>query len=141
MLEINDYKIICGRKIKRISKIWITILIFIIIGIIFINNSFKYEEYYETRGEYRDGELVLYVAIDDVSKITKNSDIVIEKEKFAYKINSIEKENVYLNDDYYKIVKLSIADVELVNNSIVDMKIVLQRHSLLKYIFETVWRE
>ena len=72
MIDINDYKILFQRKDKRITKYWIIILIIIIIGIIYINNSFKYYEFYSNIGEYKNKTLNIYVLIDDLEKITKN---------------------------------------------------------------------
>lgn len=140
MIDINDYKVIYRGKIRKISKIWWKILIFVMIGIIFINNSFKYYKYYQNRGEVQEKLVVFYVLIDDVDKITKNNEILIDKDKFAYKITSIGKDNIYMNGNYYKEVKLSIDEMAKQENTIVDFKIIIEKYSLGKYVFETVWR-
>ena len=69
MIDINDYKVIYRGKIRKISKTWWKILIFVIIGVIFINNSFKYYKYYQNRGEVQEKLVVFYALIDDVDKI------------------------------------------------------------------------
>ena len=61
MIDINDYKVIYRGKIRKISKTWWKILIFVIIGIVFINNSFKYYKYYQNRGEVK-------LSIDEMTK-------------------------------------------------------------------------
>lgn len=139
MIDINDYKIIYNTKIKKNTKMWFLILIFIIIGILLINNSFKYKRYYSNISEYKDGYLNIYVLIDDLDKITKNKEIIIDNDEFAYKINEISKENIYSNNNYYKEIKLSI-DKKINENESVKIKIVIEQSSLLEYIFKTVWR-
>ena len=127
------------RKIKKMTKTWTVVLIFTFIGLTYINNSFKYKDYYQNRGEYKNRHLNLYVMIDDVEKITKNRKIYIEEEKFAYKVSSISKDNIYSNGNYYKEVSL-IIDKDFIDNEIIDIKIVNCEYSLLEYVFKTVWR-
>lgn len=140
MIDINDYKILFQRKDKRITKYWIIILIIIIIGIIYINNSFKYYEFYSNIGEYKNKTLNIYVLIDDLEKITKNEKIKIKNKEFAYNIKTISEENIYLNNNYYKEISLSIDKNNLIENEIAEIKIVTKESSLLEYIFKTVWR-
>lgn len=139
MIDINDYKLFYKRKLKKMSNIWLGLLFFISMGIILINKSFKYYEYYQNVGEYRDNHLNVYVLLDDLNKITRNREMLIEKEKFAYKVSSISEENVYLNGNYYKEVKLSV-DIDKKNNDVAEIKIIDQEYSLLEYVFKTVWR-
>lgn len=140
MIDINDYKILFQRKDKNITKIWIFVLLIIIIGIIYINNRFKYYDYYSNIGEYQDNYLNLYVLIDDLEKITKNKEIYIENKKFAYTIKEISKDNIYLNNNYYKEIKISLEENELIDNEVVDIKIIIDESTLLEYVFKTVWR-
>ncbi len=139
MIDINDYKVIFQKKDKSITKMWFVVFIFIIIGIFYINNSFKYYDYYINIGEYHENYLNLYVLVDDLEKIKKD-EIYIEDKKFAYEIKEISKDNIYLNNNYYKEVKLIIKDNKLIENEIVDIKIIINETSILDYIFKTVWR-
>ena len=116
MIDINDYKILFQRKDKRITKYWIIVLFIIIIGIIYINNSFKYYEFYSNIAEYKDEHLNIYVLVDDLEKITKNKKINIKNKEFAYKIKKISDDNIYLNNNYYKEIILSIEKNELIEN-------------------------
>ncbi|MBE6150913.1 MAG: hypothetical protein E7162_03780 [Firmicutes bacterium] len=138
MIDINDYKI-KFKNDKSITKIWIVVFVFIIIGVFYINNSFKYYDYYTNVGEYRENYLNLYVLVDDLEKI-KKEEIYIEEKKFAYEIKEISKENIYLNNNYYKEVKLIIKENKLIENEIVDIKIIINKMSILEYVFKTVWR-
>lgn len=140
MIDINDYKLQYQTKDRKVIKTWIFVLLIIIIGIFFINKSFKYYKYYTNKGEYQDKYLNLYVLIDDLEKITKNNKIYIENKKFAYKIEEISSDNIYLNNNYYKKVKISINNNKILDNEIVNIKIITEEYSLLEYVFKTVWR-
>lgn len=140
MIDINDYKSIYERDIKSVTKIWCLVIIFIIIGIFFINKSFKYIKYYSNIGEYKDNYLNLYVLIDDLNKITKNKKIIIEEKEFAYETKEISADNIYLNSNYYKVVKILVKDKKLKENEIVNIQIIEEEMSILDYVFKTVWR-
>lgn len=140
MIDINDYKEIYIKKLKGITKIWILFIIFISIGIIYINNSFKYIKYYSNIGEYKKDFFYTYVLIDDLDIIIKNKEIMIEEKKFAYKVKDISKDNVYINNNYYKEVKLDIEKNKLIDNEVLKFKIKVKELELIKYVYETVWR-
>lgn len=139
MIDINDYRVIYKQNIIGITRIWFCILIFIIIGIFVINKSFKYISYYTNVGEAKDEYFNVYVLIDDLAKIIENQKIIIENEEFAYKIKEISEENIYLNNNYYKEVKLSIAK-KMDENMVINFKIIDNEQTILEYVFETVWR-
>ena len=140
MIDINDYKQIYNKKIKSVTKIWVLFIIFIIIGIIYINNSFKYIRYYSNLGEYKKDNLYIYVLIDDLNKITKNNKVLIENKEFAYKIKKISAENININNNYYKEVKLDIKDNKFINNEVINITIKIEELDLIKYIYKTIWR-
>ncbi len=139
MIDINDYRLVYFNKTKRVIKIWSLVLAFLIIGIIFINKSFKYYDFYLSKGEYRDGGIHIYVSVDDVKKITRNDEMFINDKRFAYKIASISKDNIYSDKNYYREVTLSTTDKN-VENEVVEVKIITDEKTLLEYLFETVWR-
>jgi len=140
LIDINDYKVLFRKHDKKLTRLWCVVVLIIIVGIFYINKSFKYYEYYSNIGEYRDNYLNLYILIADLEKITENEKIYIENKEFAYEIKEISQENNYLNNNYYKEVKLFIKETKLLNNEIVDIKIIINSSSLLEYVFKTVWR-
>jgi len=140
LIDINDYKMIYRLKIKGIAKKWMFVLFSIIIGIFIINKSFKYEKYYSNVAEVKNNYIIIYVKTDDIKQITKNYELKIENKKFAYKIKSISNDNIYLNNNYYKEVKLSLKNHNLKENEIVNIKIITDEYSIIEYIFKTVWR-
>ena len=140
MVDINDYKLIYQLKIKSITRKWLFVLLIIIIGIIIINKSFKYEKYYSNIGEYKNNYIVMYVRTNDIKEITKNYRIKIKNNEFAYKIKSISEENIYIGNEYYKEVKLSVKKIKLKENEVIDINIIIDEYSILEYVFKTVWR-
>ena len=140
MVDINDYKLIYQLKIKSITRKWLFVLLIIIIGIIIITKSFKYEKYYSNIGEYKNNYIVMYVRTNDIKEITKNYRIKIKNNEFAYKIKSISEENIYIGNEYYKEVKLSVKKIKLKENEVIDINIIIDEYSILEYVFKTVWR-
>lgn len=140
MVDINDYKMIYQLKIKSVTRKWIIVLLIVFIGIFIINKSFKYEKYYSNVGECKDNYIVMYVRVNDIKEITKNYEIKIKNKEFAYKIKSISEENIYIGNDYYKEVQLSIKNHKLKENEVVDINIITDEYSILEYVFKTVWR-
>ena len=140
LIDINDYKISVSRNVRTIKIIYLLLSILFIIGLFIINRCFKYYDYYYASSEYKDNVLNIYVSTKDINKITKNNKIKIENKIFAYSVDSISHENVYMNDNYYKSIKLKIGTNNLKENEIVDSKIILSEDSLIRYIFKTIWR-
>ena len=138
LVDINDYKIYATRNIKKIKYIYLLTFVLFIIGLLFINKTFKYYEYYNVSLEYKEKYLNMYVLTNDLKTITKNNKIKIDNKVFAYTINSISEENIYLNENYYKQIK--IGKNNLKENEIVKARIVISEDSLIKYVFKTVWR-
>ncbi len=140
MMTIKDYLTINKYRNLNLIKIWLLIIVFISIGLFVINKKIRYYEYYQISGEYHDNYLEVYVLTKDLSTITKNHELEIEKEKFAYEVIEISDDNFYENQNYYKKVKLMIKDKKIVNNAIINSHIVVKESSLLGYIFNTIWR-
>ncbi|MBR4262098.1 MAG: hypothetical protein IKQ35_01885 [Bacilli bacterium] len=140
LVDINDYKIYATRNIKKIKYIYLLTFVLFIIGLLFINKTFKYYEYYNVSLEYKEKYLNMYVLTNDLKTITKNNKIKIDNKVFAYTINSISEENIYLNENYYKQIKIKIGKNNLKENEIVKARIVISEDSLIKYVFKTVWR-
>ena len=132
MIDINDYKEIYKRNIISMTRIWLFILFL-------INKSFKYKEYYDSRGEYRDNYINIYVLIDDIKLISSKKELIINDKIFAYKIEEISSDNIYMNNNYFKEVKIDI-DKKFKENEIINIEIIIEEKTLLNYVFETVWR-
>ena len=82
----------------------------------------------------------MYVRTNDIKEITKNYRIKIKNKEFAYKIKSISEENIYIGNEYYKEVKLSVKKIKLKENEVIDINIIIDEYSILEYVFKTVWR-
>ena len=140
LIDINDYKTGISRNIKKIKVFYLFVSILFIIGLIIINRSFKYYDYYYVSLEYKEQVLNMYIPTSDIIKITKNNKIKIENKIFAYNVDSISSENIYMNGYYYKLIKLKIGNNDLKDNEVIKSKIIVSEDSLIGYIFKTVWR-
>lgn len=140
MIDINDYKLVFLNQDKKISKLWLLLLLVMIIGVFFINKNFKYYEYYTNIGEYKNEYLILNVLITDLEKITQNREMYIKNKRFAYEIKEISSNNIYLNDNFYKEVKLFIKENQLQENEILTLNIITSESNLVEYVFKTIWR-
>ena len=140
LIDINDYKTGISRNIKKIKVFYLFVSILFIIGLIIINRCFKYYDYYYVSLEYKEQVLNMYIPTSDIIKITKNNKIKIENKIFAYNVDSISSENIYMNGYYYKLIKLKIGNNDLKDNEVIKSKIIVSEDSLIGYIFKTVWR-
>lgn len=140
LIDINDYKSRVSRSIKKIILIYFILSILFIMGLLIINKSFKYYEYICVPSEYKDKTLNIYVQSNNFKKITNKNRIKIDNRVFAYKVKSISNENIYINNNYYKILELKVDGLNLEENEIVNSKIIVKESTLIEYVFKTVWR-
>ncbi len=115
----------------------VSILISIILLFMIINN--KIEDYYFVQGEVHNENIDIIVDMNNLNKITNNKKIIINKEIFTYKIEKIE-DYIYNNIIYKKItISLSKGNKDfLIDNNIVDGKIITNRITLIKYLLKTL---
>ena len=74
-----------------------------------------------------DSEKERFVAVlDDINKISYNEEMIIEKKKFAYKVIDISKDNIYMNNNYYKEIKLTIEKNNFINNEVIKFNIKIE---------------
>ena len=49
-------------------------------------------------------------------------------------------ENIYMDNNYYKEVKIKIKNKKFIDNEVLKVLIKLDELELITYIYETVWR-
>ena len=121
LLDIKDYNL---KTIKIPTKIysWTIILILLLIISIFICYKFNFEYFYHNNFIYKNNTLSCIVYKNDLEKITKNNEIIINNKKYNYKILSISEptiNNINL-EPYFEI----LIDTNLDNNLKIDNNIV-----------------
>lgn len=142
MISCNK-EIIFNIKNKLVILFSSVVIISFIIMII-LAHLLKVEKYYQNKGivvlDKDNYYLKLYVDFENIETIINNSSILINKDNYQYNIISIS-DLLESNYDNYQIFYLQILNPNknlLVNNLVINYKILTGRESLIKYIKKIV---
>lgn len=142
MISCNK-EIIFNIKNKLVILLSSVVIISFIIMII-LAHLLKVEKYYQSKGivvlDKDNYYLKLYVDFENIETIINNSSILINKDNYQYNIISIS-DLLESNYDSYQIFYLQILNPNknlLVNNLVINYKILTGRESLIKYIKKIV---
>ena len=130
--DIFENKIFDRKKIVIIESIFIIILFLII----FFNNNFYI--YYNNSGEVKDNMIVTVVYAKDIDILIEGSEIIIDKEKYAYEIVSIDSDNYISNGSIFKVITLKLEDYSEIDNRYLDYKIIKEKETILSYFIKTM---
>lgn len=138
MISCNK-EIIFNIKNKLVILLSSVVIISFIIMII-LAHLLKVEKYYQNKGivvlDNENYYLKLYVDFENIETIINNSSILINEDNYQYNIISIS-DLLESNYDNYQIFYLQILNPNknlLVNNLVINYKILTGRESLIKYI-------
>lgn len=138
MISCNK-EIIFNIKNKLVILFSSVVIISFIIMII-LAHLLKVEKYYQNKGivvlDNENYYLKLYVDFENIETIINNSSILINEDNYQYNIISIS-DLLESNYDNYQIFYLQILNPNknlLVNNLVINYKILTGRESLIKYI-------
>ena len=125
-----------NKLVILLSSVVIISFIFMII----LAHLLKVEKYYQNKGivvlDNDNYYLKLYVDFENIETIINNSSILINEDNYQYNIVSIS-DLLESNYDNYQIFYLQILNPNknlLVNNLVINYKILTGRESLIKYI-------
>lgn len=142
MISCNK-EIIFNIKNKLVILLSNIVIISFIIMII-LAHLLKVEKYYQNKGivvlDNDNYYLKLYVDFENIETIINNSSILINEDNYQYNIISIS-DLLESNYDNYQIFYLQILNPNknlLVNNLVINYKILTGRESLIKYIKKIV---
>ncbi len=142
MISCNK-EIIFNIKNKLVILFSSVVIISFIIMII-LAHLLKVEKYYQNKGivvlDNDNYYLKLYVDFENIETIINNSSILINEDNYQYNIISIS-DLLESNYDNYQIFYLQILNPNknlLVNNLVINYKILTGRESLIKYIKKIV---
>lgn len=142
MISCNK-EIIFNIKNKLVILFSSVVIISFIIMII-LAHLLKVEKYYQNKGivilDKDNYYLKLYVDFENIETIINNSSILINEDNYQYNIISIS-DLLESNYDNYQIFYLQILNPNknlLVNNLVINYKILTGRESLIKYIKKIV---
>lgn len=142
MISCNK-EIIFNIKNKLVILLSSIVIISFIIMII-LAHLLKVEKYYQNKGivvlDNDNYYLKIYVDFENIETIINNSSILINEDNYQYNIISIS-DLLESNYDNYQIFYLQILNPNknlLVNNVVINYKILTGRESLIKYIKKIV---
>ena len=138
MLSVNEVLeialILDGNRYNKLyyAGLMIGIVLLIIMIIIF---TCKYQSYYITMGTMIDNKLELLVNIDDIRVVEENNIVTINDKNYKYTIVKIDKE-LYRDDNFnnYKSVFLKIDNLSNIDNYVYKIKIPKEYKALVSYI-------
>ncbi len=109
---------------KRYSKIYNTSLIImaIILIVIYVAFTYKYQTYYVIKGKMQDNKLELLVNISDIKYIKNNAVMKIDNELHSYRVTTISKE-IYVDEKYnnYKYIYLDVNNLNNIDNYVYEV--------------------
>lgn len=115
----------------------VSIFISIILVILLCKNNLK--DFYVTKGIIKNSKTNIVVNIDDLDKITNNKKIMIGKNIFTYKITKIN--DLVIDNINYKEVILDINKLNkkyLIENNVIDAKIIINNTTIFEYLIKTM---
>lgn len=139
----------CNKEIifnikNKLVILFSSIVIISFIIMIILAHLLKVEKYYQNKGivvlNNDNYYLKLYVDFENIETIINNSSILINEDNYQYNIISIS-DLLESNYDNYQIFYLQILNPNknlLVNNLVINYKILTGRESLIKYIKKIV---
>lgn len=135
----------CNKEIifnikNKLVILFSSIVIISFIIMIILAHLLKVEKYYQNKGivvlDNDNYYLKLYADFENIETIINNSSILINEDNYQYNIISIS-DLLESNYDNYQIFYLQILNPNknlLVNNLVINYKILTGRESLIKYI-------
>ncbi len=74
----------------------------------------------------------------DLTVLTDNNSMKINKKTYAYSIDSIEKENYINSGMIYKVINIKIDKYKGIDNSYVEYQIIKDKETILNYFIKTM---
>lgn len=139
MLNIKDYLLEYERKVPNILIIWGIILAFITIFILIINYNFKIIDYYQINGIIKGGSINILVPIDRVNSIVDTDFVYVNSKRYTYKVKEISN-IINENNNFYQniILDINFNDKIFIENNIMEVKFIINKETILKYIYNLI---
>lgn len=90
----------------------------------------KKDLYYEDILFIDNSQLFFKINYQEIDKVLKNNEIIIHDNKYCYRVRNI----IFDNNSYNYQVSIILDDNLLIDNGILDYKILIKEESILKYI-------
>lgn len=137
-MDIIRYNDLYKDKMK-LFNIYLLFTIFIIVLSLFVSMNITYKKYYLAKATVdNDGYLRCLLKEDSLSLLNKNSVLIIEEVEYQYSILSIEPIVSENNLIYQVVLKVNLNSKISKENNVLNLKILVQKQSVLKYIIKKV---
>ena len=135
-----DSYIILNKKIGLIVYVYIMIIIVIILSLTIFLTLFKYKTYYKVKAVVEKVEedyyIRLYVPLDDISYVTENNLVRIDKKEYKYTITSVEEEYIINNFNTYQkiLIRVELPSKYRFNNLSLELQLLKENKRVIDYI-------
>ena len=130
--DIFENRSIDKKRIIIVELIFIIILISLIVG---FNNLY---DYYNNSGEIKGNSLSTIVNVKDLNILTSKESMIINKEKYEYKVKNIDENNYISNGLIFKEVTIDIKDFKGIDNNYIEYQIIKDKETILDYFIKTL---
>ena len=130
--DIFENRSIDKKRIIIVELIFIIILISLIVG---FNNLY---DYYNNSGEIKGNSLSTIVNVKDLNILTSKESMIINKEKYEYKVKYIDENNYISNGLIFKEVTIDIKDFKGIDNNYIEYQIIKDKETILDYFIKTL---
>ena len=138
----NNYTIL-NRKISLVMRVFILNIIILIIFVIWGINNLYYQNFIQFHSKilYFDSfyYMEVLVPVKEVNTITKQSQIIIDSNKYNYEIYKVVPDVEYINNINYQKVYLKIFNLDeffLVNGYELDVKVLKEKKKIIEMFKE-----
>lgn len=137
MNDILDIEIVLNKqKYPIIYNIGLLIFI-VLLAFSYTSYTYQYKAYYITKGTVIDGNIKLFVQIDDIKYFTNNDKLIIDNLSYDYIVDRIDEE-MYVDASFnnYKYVYLKVKNLNNINNYVYEIKLVKDNKKIIEYLKE-----
>ena len=135
MDNILDIDLVIERN--RYSKVYnfSFILFVIVLLVIYVIFTYKYQTYYHLKGKMINGELEILVPLEDIKVMQKKTYLIIDDREHLYQITHIS-EDLYVDYNYqnYGYLYLKVDGLSNIDNFVYNVKIPKENKVLAKYV-------
>lgn len=137
MNDILDIEIILNKqKYPTIYNIGFLLTIILLV-FLYISFTYQYKTYYIAKGTMVDGDIKLFIQIDDIKYFTNNDKLIIDNVSYDYIVDRISEE-IYVDETFnnYKYVYLNVKSINNINNYVYEIKLVKENKTIIEYLKE-----
>ena len=138
-----DSYILLNRKTPLIIKLFILNFIILLLHVIWGINTLFFHSYIQIHSKFLNFESFYYlevlIPVKEVKQITEQNQIIIDSQKYNYKVYKIENNVVYKDNQNYQKLYLEVLNLDesyMINGYELDVKILKEKKKIIDYLKE-----